>query len=186
MARFRQRVLYLRRDNWRWTNHIIYFIGWAIERNRYDKQKNARQRFLSIFINDLRDTSNKDSLKIAKWQTLAYIFKDKLFKLIHSTYNGLLPKQLCTSIINKRVSWYAFRGTDNTIVPRFTSCHLQQSISFRGAVLWMQSHQKTLILFWASRTISSRLSKIKDFTEFTFRVESASTVDLSNQDFEHF
>ena len=31
------------------------------------------------------------------------------------------------------------------------------------------------------RTISSRLSKIKDFT-----VESASTVDLSNQDFEHF
>ena len=60
--------------------------------------------FLSIFINDLRDTSNEDSLKIAKWQTLAYIFKDKLFQLIHSTYNGLLPKQLCTSIINKRVS----------------------------------------------------------------------------------
>ena len=36
------------------------------------------------------------------------------------------------------------------------------------------------------RTISSRLSKIKDFAEFTFSVESASTVDLSNQDFDHF
>ena len=54
---------------------------------------------------------------------------------MHSAYNGLLPKQLYTSIINKRVSFYAFRGTDNIVVPRFTSRYLQQSISYRGVVL---------------------------------------------------
>ena len=34
--------------------------------------------------------------------------------------------------------------------------------------------------------ISSRLSKIKDFTEFTFKVEPASTVNFWNRDFRYF
>ena len=138
-------------------------------------------------IYDLKDTSNEDSLKIAKWQTLAYIYKDKLFKLIHNAYNDLLPKQLCTSIINKRMSNYALRGSDNIVVPRITSRYLEQSISYRGAVLWNAITSKNSDIVSASRrTISSRLRKIKDFTEFHFKVLSASTVNFSNQDFKYF
>ena len=36
------------------------------------------------------------------------------------------------------------------------------------------------------RTISSRLNKIKDFLEFSCKVEPASTVDFSNKDFRYF
>ena len=94
---------------------------------------------------------------------------------------------LCISIINKKVSCYAFRGTDNIAVPRFTSGYLQQSISYRGAFLWNAITSKNSdIASEPRRTISSRLSKIKDFTEFTFKVESASTVDFNNQDFRYF
>ena len=118
---------------------------------------------------------------------MAYIFKDKLSKLMHSAYNGLLPKQLFTSIINKRVSCYAFRGTDYIVVPRFTSRYLQQSISCRGVVLWSAITSKySDIASEPRRTISSRLSKIKDFTEFTFKVKLAFTVDFSNQDLRYF
>ena len=85
------------------------------------------------------------------------------------------------------MSCYAFRGTDNIVVPRFTSGYLQQSISYGGAVLWNAIISKNSdIASEPRRTISSRLSKIKDFTEFTFKVESASTVDFNNQDFRHF
>ena len=106
---------------------------------------------------------------------------------MHSAYNGLLPKQLCTSIINKGMSCYAFRGTHNIIVPRFTSRYLQQSISYRVAVLWNAITSKNSDIASEPRiAISSRLSKIKDFTEFTFKVKSASTVDFSNRDFRYF
>ena len=85
------------------------------------------------------------------------------------------------------MSCYAFRGTDNIAVPRFTSGYLRQSISYRGAVLWnVITSQNSDIASEPRRTISSRLSKIKDFTEFTFKVESASTVDFNNQDFRYF
>ena len=85
------------------------------------------------------------------------------------------------------MSCYAFRGTDNIVVPRFTSGYLQQSISYRGAILWNAITSKNSdIASEPRRTISSRLNKIKDFTEFTFKVESASTVDFNNQDFRYF
>ena len=106
---------------------------------------------------------------------------------MHSAYNGLLPKQLCTSITNKGMSCYAYRGTHNIIIPRFTSRYLQQSISYRVAVLWNAITSKNSDIASEPRiAISSRLSKIKDFTEFTFKVESASTVDFSNRDFRYF
>ena len=106
---------------------------------------------------------------------------------MHSAYNGLLPKQLCTSIINERVSCYAFRGTDYIAVPRFTSRYLQQSISCRGVVLRSAITSKySDIASEPRRTISSRLSKIKDFTEFTFKVKLAFTVDFNNQDLRYF
>ena len=106
---------------------------------------------------------------------------------MHSASNGLLPKQLCTTIINKRVSCYAFRGTDYIAAPRFTSRYLHQSISYRGVVLWSAITSKySDIASEPRRTISSRLSKIKDFTEFTFKVKLAFTVDFSNQDLRYF
>ena len=82
------------------------------------------------FFYDLNDTSNEDSLKIAKWQTLAYIFKEKIFKFLDSAYNGLLPKQLCTSIINKGMSCLLYLDLhlvvySNLLVAEGQSCGMQ-------------------------------------------------------------
>ena len=85
------------------------------------------------------------------------------------------------------MSCYALRGTDNIVVPRFTSRYLEQSNSCRGAVLWNAIALKNSdIASEPRRTISSRLNKIKDFSEFTCKVEPASTVDFSNKDFRYF
>ena len=85
------------------------------------------------------------------------------------------------------MSRYAFRGTDNIVAPRFTSRYLEQSNSYRGAVLWNAIASKNSdIASEPRRTISSRLNKIKDFSEFSCKVEPASTVDFSNKDFRYF
>ena len=102
---------------------------------------------------------------------------------MNSAYNGVLPKQLCTSI-GCRVMHL---GGHNIVVPRFTSRYLEQSNSYRGAVLWNAIASKNSdIASEPRRTISSRLNKIKDFSEFTCKVEPASTVDFSNKDFRYF
>ena len=103
---------------------------------------------------------------------------------MHSAYNGLLPKQLCTS--GCRVMH--LRGQ---IILLYLDLHLviySNLLFTEGQSSGMQSHRKinSDIASEPRRTISSRLSKIKDFTEFTFKVESASTVDFSNQDFRYF
>ena len=149
---------------------VIYsLVSWANNSNSelFRTLENLHSRAARI-IYDLKDTSNEDSLKIAKWKTLAYILKEKLFKLMHSAYNGLLPKQLCTS--GCRVMH--LRGQ---IILLYLDLHfvIYSNLLFtEGQSSGMQSHRKinSDIASEPRRTISSRLSKIKDFTEFTSKV----------------
>ena len=149
---------------------VIYsLVSWANYSNSelFRTLENLQSRAARI-IYDLKDTSNEDSLKIAKWKTLAYILKEKLFKLMHSAYNGLLPKQLCTS--GCRVMH--LRGQ---IILLYLDLHLviySNLLFTEGQSSGMQSHRKinSDIASEPRRTISSRLSKIKDFTEFTSKV----------------
>ena len=45
------------------------------------------------------DTSYEDALKIAKWHSLAYIYKIKLFKLMHNAYNDKLIVPVSDNIL---------------------------------------------------------------------------------------
>ena len=51
-------------------------------------------RAVKLIYNFGNDTSYEDALKIAKWHSLAYIYKIKLFKLMHNANNDRLPVPL--------------------------------------------------------------------------------------------
>ena len=74
-------------------------------------------------------------LKIAKWHSLAYIYKIKLFKLMHNAYNDRLLVPLSDNIVTKTNTEYSLRRSENIAVPRFQSRYLEQSVSYRGAIL---------------------------------------------------
>jgi len=133
------------------------------------------------------DTSYEDALKTAKWYSLAYIYKIKLFKLMHNAYNDRLPVSLNDNILTKRNTEYSLRRSENIAIPRFRSRYLEQSVSYRGAILWNAIASRHPDVTHAEPwTLDSRLRKIKVLRDFHFKVTSASTVHFSNDDFIYF
>ena len=82
-------------------------------------------RAAKLFYNLGNDTSYEDALKIAKWHSLAYIHKIKLFKVMHNAYNDRLPVPLSDSIVAMRNTEYSLRRSENISIPRFQSRYLE-------------------------------------------------------------
>lgn len=133
------------------------------------------------------DTSYEAALKTTKWHSLAYIYKIKLFKLMHNAYNDRLPVPLRDNIVTMRNTEYSLRRSENIAIPRFRSRYLEQSVSYRGAILWNVMISRHPDLTRAERwTLDSRLSEIKVLRDFHFKTTSASTANFSNDDFIYF
>ena len=144
-------------------------------------------RAAKLIYNLGNDTSYEDALKLAKWHSSAYIYKIKLFKLMHNAYNDRLPVPLSDNIVTKRNTEYSLRRSVNIAVPRFQSRYLEQSVSYRGAILWNAIASRHPDLTRTERwTLDSRLNKIKVLTDFSFKATSASTANFSDDDFIYF
>ena len=144
-------------------------------------------RAAKLIYNLGNDTSFEDALKIAKWHSLAYIYNIKLYKLMHNAYNDRLPVPLSNNIVTTKNTEYSLRRSENIAIPRFRSRYLEQSVSYRGAILWNAITSRhpdlTRAELW---TLDSRLSKIKVLRDFHFKVTSALTANFSNDDFIYF
>ena len=144
-------------------------------------------RVAKLIYNLGNDTSYEDALKIAKWHSLACIYKIKLLKLIHNAYNDRLLVPLSDHIVTMRNAEYSLRRSENIGIPRFRSRYLEQSVSYRGAILCNAITSRHPDLTRAERwTLDSRLSKIKVLRDFHFKATSASTASFSNDDFIYF
>ena len=55
---------------------------------------------------------------------------------MYDVYNKRLLVQLSEEIVTKGNTKYSLRGSDIIVVPRFQSCFLEQSIGYRGVILW--------------------------------------------------
>ena len=118
-------------------------------------------RAAKLIYNLGNDTSFEDALKIAKWHSLAYIYNIKLYKLMHNAYNDRLPVPLSNNIVTTKNTEYSLRRSENIAIPRFRSRYLEQSVSYRGVILWNAITSRhpdlTRAELW---TLDSRLSKI--------------------------
>ena len=76
--------------------------------------------------------SYEDALKIAKWHSSAYIYKIKLFKLMHNAHNDRLPVPLSDNIVTMRNTEYSLRRSENIAISWFQSRYLEQSVKLQG------------------------------------------------------
>ena len=76
-------------------------------------------RAAKLIYNLGNDTSYEDALKIAKWHSLAYIYKIKLFKFMHNAYNDKLTVPVSDNIVTMRNTEYLLRRSENIAIPRF-------------------------------------------------------------------
>ena len=107
---------------------------------------------------------------------------------MHNAYNDRLPVPLSDNIVTiMKNTEYLLRRSENIAIPRSQSCYLEQSVSYRGAILWNAITSRHPDLIRAERwTLDSRLSKIKVLRDFHFKATSTSTANFSNDDFIYF
>ena len=81
---------------------------------------------------------------------------------MHNAYNDRLPVPLSENIVTVRNAEYSLRRSENIAIPSFQSRYLEQSVSYRGAILWNAIASRHPDVTHAERwTLDSRLSKIK-------------------------
>ena len=106
---------------------------------------------------------------------------------MHNAYNDRLPESLSDNIVTMRNTEYSLRRSENIAIPRFRSRYLEQSVSYRGAILWNAITFRHPDLTRAEcSTLDSRLSKLKVLRGFHFKATSASTANFKNDDFIYF
>ena len=88
-----------------------------------------------IIYNLPRDMSSSDVLDRVKWPSIFRQYKVALFKFMHKGYHFNLPK-ISSHIIVKRECNYSSRASNKLDVPRFNTRYMEDSIMYRGAVLW--------------------------------------------------
>ena len=106
---------------------------------------------------------------------------------MHNAYNGRLPVPLNDNIVTMRNTKYTLRRSECIAIPRFRSRYLEQSVSYRGAILWNAIISRHPDLTRAERwTLDSTQSEIKVLRDFHFKATSASTANFSNDDVLYF
>lgn len=56
--------------------------------------------------------------------------------LTHNAYNDRLPVPQGHNIVTMRNTEYLLRRSENIAIPRFQSRCLEQSVSYKGTILW--------------------------------------------------
>ena len=106
---------------------------------------------------------------------------------MHNAYNERLPVPLNDNIVTMRNTEYSLRRSENIAIPRFQSRYLEQSVSYRGAILWNAIASRHPDLTRTERwSLDSTLNKIKVLKDFNFKATFASTANFSNDDFIYF
>ena len=81
------------------------------------------------------DMPSVQVLDTVKWYTLSHLYKSSLIKLIFNGYNNKLSHALGDQLTNRNCR-SATRLKHGIIAPSFGSKYMQNSIAYRGAVLW--------------------------------------------------
>ena len=128
-----------------------------------------------------------DVLATVKWNTLTYMYKRSLIKLFFKGYHGMLPSTLAEELIiqGDRPSSRLKHGL---IAPRFSSKHVQNSISYRGAVLWnaIGRSNKSIIECTDLKSFLKNVVNCHTFKDFSFNVLAPQIINKRSENFTYF
>ena len=128
-----------------------------------------------------------DVLATVKWSTLTYMYKSSLIKLFFKGYHGMFPSTLAEELIvhSERPSSRLKQGL---IAPSFTSKYVQNSISYRGAVLWnaIGRSDRSILECTDLEFFLKNVVDCHTFKEFDFNVLAPQTINKRSENFIYF
>ena len=92
-------------------------------------------RAARIIFNKPHDVPSVDILSELKWDSLFFIYKMRLAKLVYKIYNDLTPLSM-SHVIVKSDNTYSIRNANKVMVPHFETYYMKHSIADRGSIVW--------------------------------------------------
>ena len=133
------------------------------------------------------DMPTVDVLATVKWNTLTYMYKRSLIKLFFEGYHGMLPCTLAEELIihGDRPSSRLKHGL---IAPSFASKYVQNSISYRGAVLWnaIGRSNGSILECTDMKSFLKNVVKCHTFKYFNFNVLAPQIINKRSENFIYF
>jgi len=81
------------------------------------------------------DTPSDTVMEITKWDSILDLYKLSVIVLFYNIVIKKIPKTI-SDLVTWRHGPYNLRGHLKTVVPRFSTSFLKNSIRYRGAALW--------------------------------------------------
>ena len=136
------------------------------------------------------DKPTTEVLSSTKWNSLTHIYKLSLIKLLYKGYIGALPHALAEQLINYNTR-SASRLRHGLTAPSFTSKYMQNSIAYRGAVLWNaigRSHPSLIDRFehFDIKSFLKNMANCHTFRDFNFNVLAPQIINNRFKDFTYF
>ena len=162
--------------------------GGVIQTELFNALERQQCRVARIIFGFSSDKPTTEVLSSTKWNSLTHIYKLSLIKLLYKGYIGALPHALVEQLINYNTR-SASRLRHGLIAPSFTSKYMQNSIAYRGAVLWNaigRSHP-SLIDRFEHLDIKSFLKNVANcYTFRDFNVLAPQIINNRFKDFTYF
>ena len=157
------------------VNYGCILWGACCNSDILDSLERLHCRAARIIFNLPKDMASHDVLEHAEWFTIRFYYKLAVFKCImHKAYNGRLPSTLNNCIAKKRDLPYSIRARDSLLVPRFNTCFMKDSVTYRGTVLWnMLTSKYTDLADTSHCNLAKKLKSSELFKAAKFNVLSA-------------
>ena len=172
------------------TTYAMPVWGGVIQTELFKALERQQCRVARIIFGFSSDKPTTEVLSSTKWNSLTRIYKLSLIKLLYKGYIGALPHALVEQLINYNTR-SASRLRHGLIAPSFTSKYMQNSIAYRGAVLWNaigRSHP-SLIDRFEHLDIKSFLKNVANcytFRDLNFNVLAPQIINNRFKDFTYF
>lgn len=140
-------------------------------------------RAARLIFNLLKDVTSADVQQRAQWQTLSIYYKSAIFICFYKTFHDKLPVILIDPIFKKWATNYSTQTC--AIVPRFNTCYMKESVTFRGSVLWnaVTNNCSTLTENIPYCDLRQKLKSLANFNELSFKITSVSTCNFRKDDY---
>ena len=141
-------------------------------------------RAATIFFGFSPDMPTVDILATVKWNTLTHLYICSLIKLFFKGHHGMLPRTLAEELIRS-----SSRLKHGLIAPKFSSKYVQNSISYRGAVIWNAIGRSNTSILECTDVKSFLKNVVNCHTfckNFNFNVLASQIINNRSENFNYF
>ena len=167
------------------VNHALPIWGGHSIKDGFKSLESIHCRAARIIFDFSLDMPSAEVLNRAKWDSIFYMYKLGLAKLVYKVYYDLTPPDML-HIIVKAENKHGLRNGNKAVVPRFNTNFMKHSIAYRGSVIWNALSQRLNVKTSNFKSFFNIVRGKNILKNISFEALSAQTVILTDDVFKFY